>query len=101
MVKLNENTIEKFIRDNKNKFGVYRPPENHLDRFVLKLHYRIREIIDIVPYLIKVGIVTVIIFISSVIVWNNFIRKDRHEVTLRNKISHVIMEIAPKNQRID
>lgn len=90
---LNEDTIEKFIRENKNKFGVYRPPDSHLEKFIFKLNYRIRHIISIAPYLLRVAVATVIIFIASIIIWNNYIRKDRHEVTLRNKISLVINKI--------
>ena len=90
---LNEDSIENFIRDNKDKFGVYRPPDNHLEKFLFKLNCRIREIISIVPYLIRVAVVTVIIFIASIAIWNNFIRKDRHEITLKNKISLVINKI--------
>jgi hypothetical protein len=93
MVMLNEDSIEDFIRDNKDKFGVYHPPDNHVEKFLFKLNYKIREIIDIVPYLIKVGIVTVTIFIASIAVWNNFIRKDRQQITLKNKISLVITKI--------
>jgi hypothetical protein len=93
MVMLNEDSIENFIRNNKDKFGVYRPPDNHLEKFLFKLNYRIREIISIVPYLIRVAVATVIIFLASIIVWNNFIRKDRHEMTLTNKISLVINKL--------
>jgi hypothetical protein len=93
MVMLNEDSIENFIRNNKDKFGVYRPPDNHLENFLFKLNHRIREIISIVPYLIRVAVGTVIIFLASIIVWNNFIRKDRHEVTLTNKISLVINKL--------
>jgi hypothetical protein len=94
MVKLNEDTIEKFIRENKDKFGVYRLPDNHLEKFLFKLNYRLRHIISIVPYLIRVAIATIIIFLASILIWNNYIRKDRHEVTLRNKISLVIHKIT-------
>lgn len=93
MVIHNEDNIEKFIRENKDKFGVYHPPDNHMEKFLFKLNYRLRNIISIVPYLIKVAIVTIIIFASSIIVWNNYIRKDRREITLRNKISLVIDKI--------
>lgn len=93
MVKLDEDTIENFIRENRDKFGVYRPPEGHLDKFFFKLNYRIRHIINIVPYLIRVAVVTVLIFIASITIWNNFLRKDRHEITLENKISLVINKI--------
>jgi len=87
MSTLTEKNIENFIRKNKDKFGDYHVPDNHLERFMHKLNNRIRNIISIVPYLIKVTIATVVIFTSSIIVWNNYIRKDRHEITLRNKIS--------------
>jgi hypothetical protein len=93
MVKLNEDSIESFIRKNKDKFGVYRPPDNHLEKFLFKLNYRIREMINIVPYLIRVALATVIIFIASIVIWNNFIRKDRNQLTLTNKISLVIHKI--------
>jgi hypothetical protein len=87
MSTLNEKNIENFIRKNKHKFGDYRLPDNHLEIFMNKLNRRIRNIISIVPYLIKVTIATVIIFAASIIIWNNYLRKDRHEITLRNKIS--------------
>jgi hypothetical protein len=93
MVKLNEDSIESFIRSNKDKFGVYRPPDNHAEKFLFKLNYQIRKIISIVPYLIRVAVATIIIFIASISVWDNFLRKDRNEITLRNKISLVINKI--------
>ena len=91
---LNEDTIENFIIKNKDKFSVYRPPDNHLEKFLFKINYRIRHIINIVPYLIRVAIGTVTIFVASIIIWNNYIRKDRHEITLRNKIQLVINKRA-------
>lgn len=39
---------------------------------------------------LKVAIVTVIIFIASIIIWNNYIRKDRHEITLKEKIINIV-----------
>jgi hypothetical protein len=100
MVMLNEDTIEDFIRDNKSKFEVYRPPENHSDRFFFKLNYRIRHIINIVPYLIRVAVATVIIFISSIIVWNNFIRKDRNEISLGKKITHAVEKVGARPEKM-
>jgi hypothetical protein len=94
MVMLNEDNIEKFIRKNKDKFSVYRLPDSHLEKFLLKLNYRIRHFINIVPYLIRVAVVTVIIFLASILMWNNYIRKDRHVITLRNKITLVIHKIT-------
>ena len=90
----NEDTIETFIRENKDKFGIYRPSENHLEKFLFKINSRIRHFISIVPYLVRVSIVTLIIFIVSITVWNNYIRKDRHIVTFKNKISLIIKKIT-------
>jgi hypothetical protein len=90
MPTLSEKNIENFIRKNKDIFGDYRLPDNHVERFMYKLNRRIRNIISIVPYLIRVSIVTIVIFTASIIIWNNYIRKDRHEITLRNKISLIV-----------
>jgi hypothetical protein len=90
MKTLNEESIESFIRENKDKFNVYRPPDGHLENFLLKLNYRIRNIISIVPYLVRVAVATVLIFLTSIIAWNYYIRKDRQEIALKDKITHVI-----------
>jgi len=86
----NEDTIERFIRENKDKFGVYRPPDGHMEKFLFKIKY----IMSIVPYLIRLGIASVLIFTASVLIWNNYIRKDRYEISLENKITLVIKKIS-------
>jgi len=93
MVALNEDNIEEFIRKNKDKIGVYHPPESHFERFLLKMNFEIKHIISIVPYIIRVAFATIIIFTASIIIWNNFIRKDRDEVTLRNKITSITSKV--------
>ena len=93
MILQNEDSIEKFIRENRDNFAAHTQAENHMGKFLVKLNRRVRNFINIVPYLIKVSIVTILIFASSLIVWNNFIRKDRHYITLGNKISLVISKI--------
>jgi len=90
MTKFTESNIEKFIRDNKDKFGVYSPNDNHMETFLSKLNSRIKHIINIAPYLLRVAVATVLIFSASIIVWNNYIRKDRNQISLGNKISLVI-----------
>ena len=94
MLILDEDNIENFIRENKDKFAIQRPPEGHLDKFFFKLNYRIRHMINIVPYLVRVAIATLIIFTASVFIWNNYLRKDRHEITLGNKITMIIDRIT-------
>lgn len=92
-----ENELEEFIRKNKDKFDeLHVPKENHEEKFLFKLNARIKHFISIVPHLIKVFIATVVIFTLSIIIWNNYIRKDRHEVTLKQKIVNVFSK-ANKN----
>jgi hypothetical protein len=90
MIELNEENIEQFIQDNKEKFDKYCPEPNHEQHFLIKLYNKFKIIISIIPYLIRVFIVTIIIFILSIWVWNSWIRKDRHEVTLKQKIENII-----------
>ena len=46
-----EEELEKFIRDNKDKFDVYQPKSNHNQHFLNKLINKFKEVINIVPYL--------------------------------------------------
>jgi hypothetical protein len=92
-VKYNDDIIEAFIRENRDKFSVYLPSEGHMEKFLSRINLGIRHIISIVPYLIRVAICMVIIFMASIIIWNNYIRKDRNEITLRNKLSVIIERI--------
>jgi hypothetical protein len=87
MEKFNQDRIEKFIRENRDEFGNYAPPGNHMEKFLSKLNARLRHYISIVPYLLRVATVTILIFLASVMVWNNFIRKDRNAISLKDKIS--------------
>jgi hypothetical protein len=88
-----EDIIESFILENRDKFEAQGPPEDHTERFLMKLNRQIRHIISILPYLIRVAVATVLIFTASIIIWNNFIRRDRHEITLRDKISLVVKRV--------
>lgn len=88
-----EDYIEKFIRDNRDKFTVYNPPENHKKRFLLRLNLRIRHAISIVPHLVKVALITILIFIMSLVIWNNYIRWDREYVPLKYKIYGLIDKV--------
>jgi len=85
-----EENIETFIKDNKYKFNKCDPSIYHSDHFFLKLTQKFKKLISIVPYLIKVFIVTVFVFTISIYIWNNYIRKDRHEITLKQKIENII-----------
>jgi hypothetical protein len=86
----NEDNIEIFIRENKDQFSKYDPSTYHDNIFLKKLYKRFKKFISIVPYLVKVFIVTVIVFTISIWSWNNYLRKDRHEITLKQKIENII-----------
>ena len=81
--------LEEMIRKNREMFYNEIPPENHEEKFLFRLKIKFKEWVSIVPHLIKVAIVTVIIFILSITAWNSYIRKDRHEVTLKEKIVNI------------
>jgi len=81
--------LEEMIRKNREMFDNEIPPENHEEKFLFRLKMKFKEWVSIVPHLIKVAIATIVIFILSIIVWDNYIRKDRHEVTLKEKIVNI------------
>jgi len=68
-----EEKLEKFIRDNKDALvDGCRPTMWHEDNFLQKLSKRFKKIISIVPYLMRVLIITIIIFICSIFIWYKF-----------------------------
>lgn len=67
--------LEQFIRENKDALiDGCRPTVYHEENFLLKLSKRFKKFISIVPYLVKVLIVTIIIFVSSIFVWYKFMK---------------------------
>ena len=95
---LNQDNIERFISENRDKFGDYNPPENHLNKFLYKLNARIKHFISIVPYLVKVAVATSVIFVASLLIWNNFLRKDRDAISLGDKVSLEFYRLVDKNR---
>ncbi|MCX6260920.1 MAG: hypothetical protein NTY95_08785, partial [Bacteroidia bacterium] len=75
--------LEKFIRDNKDKFDVYQPESNHNQHFLNKLINKFKEVINIVPYLVKVGITTILIFILSFLLWRTYICPPLSHISLK------------------
>jgi len=71
---LTENNIEQFIRDNKDKFPKYEPKSNHDEHFLIKLSRRFKKFVSIVPPLIRVLIVTILIWAASGIIWYKYFR---------------------------
>lgn len=88
-----EEDIENFIKDNKDKFSIYRPTQHHDQHFLIKLSNRFKVIINIVPYLLRVALAVVIIFTFSIWLWNSYIRWDRKYVTLPQKIENTYHKV--------
>lgn len=78
-------TIEDLIRDNKDLFEEAEPSKGHLERFERKLEIRFGRTVvkrSIVPYLLKAAVVTLLVTLSSLWTWDNFIRPDRNRMKL-------------------
>jgi hypothetical protein len=60
------------------------PSENHEEKFLWKLQMRAKKYIDLTPYLVKVGIVTIIVFLCSMFIWYSFMRPDPSKPLIEN-----------------
>jgi hypothetical protein len=86
-----EESVETFIVSHRDKFNTYDTSLYHSNKFWNKLCNKFKRVINIGPYLLKTGTVWIFVAILSFIVWNSFIRKDRNEVTLKQKIENIII----------
>jgi len=79
--------LEKFIKENKDALiDGNRPIIGHEIKFMTKLQLKVKHYIDITPYLVKVAIATLIIFISSMFIWYSFMRPDPNKNVIENVI---------------
>lgn len=89
MTNREEEELEKFIRNNKDKFEVNHPEPHHEQHFLNKLINKFKKVINIVPYLVKVGVATVLIFILSFLLWRTFICPPLTHISLKYwKVEH-------------
>ena len=72
---VSEDKLEELIKKNKDEFNEYEPEGNHQEHFLIKLANRFKEFVNIIPYLVRVLIVTVFVFVISILVWYNYIYK--------------------------
>jgi hypothetical protein len=94
-MELTEETIETFIIQHKDKFNVYDASMYHNNKFFHKLLNKFRKFVDISPYIIKLAIIWVtvaVLSLSTLFIWNSYLRKDRDEVTLKQKIGNIIFK---------
>jgi hypothetical protein len=84
-----EEELEKFIKSNKDKFNVFQPEPDHDQHFLNKLLNKFREVINIVPYLVKAGVATIFVFILSFLVWRAYICPPLSRISLKYwKVEH-------------
>jgi hypothetical protein len=101
MKNLDEEELEKFIRDNKDRFDIYEPESDHNQHFLNKLINKFKEVINIVPYLVKVGLATILIFISSFLIWRTWICPPLTRVSLKYwKVEHDYRYQIHRNTRL-
>ncbi len=77
--------IEDIIRSNKDFFEGTGPSEGHFERFNRKLEQRFHTVVirrSIVPYLLRAAVVTLLITLSSLWVWDHFLRPDSTRMAL-------------------
>lgn len=77
-------TIEDIIRENKDFFDA-EPSKGHIERFNTKLELRFRKEApkrSIVPYLLRAAVVTLLVTLSSLWVWDNFLRSENKRMAL-------------------
>jgi hypothetical protein len=77
-------TIESIIRENKDFFE-QEPSNGHMERFNRMLEEKFRKSApkrSIVPYLLRAAVVTLLVTLSSLWVWDNFLSPDSRRMTL-------------------
>lgn len=96
-----EDELEKFIRVNKDKFDVYHPEPGHNQQFLKKLLNKFKKVISIVPYLLKVGVATVVIFTLSFLVWRMYICPPLTKISLKYwRVEHDYRYQIHRNTRL-
>ena len=72
--------IEDIIRNNRDLFEDAEPPKGHFERFNARLEMKFQTSglkRSIVPYLLKAAVVTLLVTLSSLWIWDNFLSKDK------------------------
>lgn len=83
-----EKDIEELVKNSKKAgYGeLDHPSENHEEKFLRKLQMRTKKFIDLTPYLVKVAIITIIVFLCSMFAWYSFMRPDKNKSVIENII---------------
>jgi hypothetical protein len=88
-------TIEDIIRQNKGFFEE-EPSDGHLERFSTMLEIRFRKQTpkrSIVPYLLRAAVVTLLVTLSSLYVWDNYLSPKNKRMSLS--------EVSPQYREVE
>jgi hypothetical protein len=88
-------TIEDIIRQNKGFFEE-EPSDGHLERFSTMLDIRFRKQApkrSIVPYLLRAAVVTLLVTLSSLYVWDNYLSPKNKRMSLS--------EVSPQYKEVE
>ncbi|MGQ9620191.1 MAG: hypothetical protein ACUVTX_04320 [Bacteroidales bacterium] len=88
--------IENIIRENRDQFNDREPVDGHFERFEWKLQRRLHSQTlrrSIVPYLLKAAVVTLLVTLSSLWIWDNFIRSGKDRMALS--------EVSPQYREVE
>lgn len=78
-------TLEEILRENKDFFEDAEPSKGHFERFNAMLEVRFRKETpkrSIVPYLLRAAVVTLLVTLSSLWVWQNYISSSSKRMAL-------------------
>lgn len=88
-------TIEDIIRENKDFFEA-EPSKGHLERFSTMLEVRFQKPApkrSIVPYLLRAAVVTLLVTLSSLYMWDNYLSPKNKRMTLS--------EVSPQYREVE
>ena len=90
MKEIDDEKLKRYAKEFRDEFG--EPSIGHEEKFMTKLQSRVKKFIDLTPYLVKVAIVTVVIFAASIFTWYSFFRIDENKTVIEN----IIEQFQPK-----
>ena len=89
-------TLEEIIKSNKEIWNSDEPSEGHFERFNVKLELRMaarKTRKSLFPYLLRAAVVTVLVTLSSLWMWDNFMKQDSKRMTLS--------EVSPQYREVE
>jgi uncharacterized protein (DUF305 family) len=90
------NTLEEIIRKGRGDFDDREPSDGHFERFSFKLATRLhagKSKKSILPYLLKAAVVTLLVTLSSLWTYDNFIRPNMKKTMSLSEVSPEYREV--------